>query len=448
MKRYALIALLCAALSSPAYASYNPSYEAVQKERAKLAKIGGYSSCSEEQQYMFGDWKCLREALENDGVIFSSTFTCDILGDVSGGMQQAARYDHSMGWDINFDLERFAQVKDTQFHISGLWRQGQNISKAVIGNDLVASSIFGSEQFRFYAIYLEKLFLDQRLSIKAGRIATGDDFAFSPLYWTYVSNAVDGCPINIPINMFFPVYPTAVWGARAKFILNKDFYMMSGVYNGDSTVGDNQYYGLNFSLRLSRGVAFAQEIAYVPNTAPNSKGLPGHYKAGIYYNGAVRRDLYADQNGSSYAATGLAQKKHVGDYNIYLHADQMLYRAKGTVDNGLTALGVAVIGPDNVNKFPFFIMGGLIYKGLVPGRDSDVTAFEAVYSQYSRALRHSEQSVGNAGQTYELMIEFTHKVSITKWMYLQPDLQYIVRPGGTGDIENALVVGTRFGVTF
>ena len=449
MKRYALTALLCIALISPAYASYNPSLAAMEKEQAKLEAMGGkFASCSQEQQYMFGDWKCLREEIANEGVLFSSTFTCDVLGDVSGGKQRAVRYDHSMGWDINFDLEKFAQIQDTQFHISGLWRQGRNLSKEVIGNDLVASSIFGSEQFRFYAIYLEKLFFDQKLSIKAGRIATGDDFAFSPLYWTYVSNAVDGCPINIPINMFFPVYPTAVWGARAKIVLNKDFYMMSGIYNGDKTVGYDKYAGLNFSLRLSRGVAFAQEIAYVPNTSPDSKGLPGHYKAGFYYNGAVVRDLYSDGNGSSYAATGLPQKKRVGNYNVYLHADQMLYRAKGTVDNGLTALAVTAIGPDNVNKFPFLIMGGLIYKGLIPGRDNDLTAFEAVYSQYSKSLRRSEKSIGNSGQTYELMIEFTQKIMVTKWMFIQPDLQYIIRPGGTGDTENALVVGSRFGLSF
>ncbi len=401
-----------------------------------------------QRVYMTGEWDGIRDAAAERGVTFASSFACDILGDVSGGAHQAGRYDHSMGWDVNFDLEKFAGILDTQFHISGLWRSGQNLSKAVIGNDLVVSSIYGSEQFRFYAVYLEKLSLDRRLSIKAGRIATGDDFAFSPLYWNYVSNAVDGCPINIPINMFFPVYPTAVWGARAKFVLNKNFYMMSGIYNGDKTVGEDQYYGLNFSLRLKSGVAFAQEIAYVPNTAPDSKGLPGHYKAGIYYNGAVCRDKYSDTNGASYAQTGLPAKKHVGNYNVYLHADQMLYREKGSVDNGLTALSVTAFGPDSVNKFPFLIMGGLVYKGLIPGRGDDITACEAVYSQYSRALRKSAQSVAGVGKTYELMLELTHKVMITKWMFLQPDLQYIIRPGGTGDIDNALVIGTRFGVTF
>jgi len=280
------------------------------------------------------------------------------------------------------------------------------------------------------------------------RIATGDDFASSPLYGTFVSNAVDGVPISIPINLFFTVYPTTTWGARAKFDLNKDFYILSGIYDGDKGVEYDKFYGLDFSLRLKEGLAFAQELAYAPADGVGSAGLPGHYKAGIYYNGAVKEDLYSDINGNSYAVTNLARKKHIGDYNLYIHADQMIFREEGTKDQGLTPLAVATIGPDNMNKFPFFLMGGLVYKGLVPTRDDDVTGFEVVYAKYSEKIKESQASVGSAQQKYEMVFEFTHKVSITKWMYMQPDIQYIVSPGGTGNIDDALVLGFQFGLTF
>lgn len=434
--------------AEPLYASYDPSYIAVQKQKKKLEQMGDFPACSQEQQFMFGDWKCLREELANEGVVFGSTYTCDVLGNVSGGMKQGTRYDHSVGWDVNFDLERFVGMMGTQFHISGLWRQGQNLSKAVIGNDIVVSTIYGHQQFRFYFLYLEKDLLDKRLNIRMGRIAVGDDFASSPLYGTFVSNAVDGVPISIPINFFFTVYPTATWGARARFNLNKDFYILSGIYDGDKGVEYDKFYGLDFSLRLKEGLAFAQEIAYAPADGVGPAGLPGHYKGGIYYNGAVRQDLYSDINGNSYAVTNLARKKHIGDYNLYIHADQMIYREKGTKDQGLTPLAVATIGPDNMNKFPFFLMGGLVYKGLVPKRDDDVTGFEIVYAKYSDKIKESQQSVGASPQKYELMFEFTHKVMITKWMYMQPDLQYIISPGGTGNIDDALVLGFQFGLTF
>jgi porin len=129
-------------------------------------------------------------------------------------------------------------------------------------------------------------------------------------------------------------------------------------------------------------------------------------------------------------------------------ADQMIYREKGTEDDGLTALAVATVGPDSINKFPFFLMGGLIYKGLVPGRDSDLTAVQMAYAKYSDKIKESEQSVGSSPQQYEIALEFTHRINITKWFYVQPDIQYIIQPGGTGNIDDSLVLGFQLGLTF
>jgi porin len=36
---------------------------------------------------------------------------------------------------------------------------------------------------------------------------------------------------------------------------------------------------------------------------------------------------------------------------------------------------------------------------------------------------------------------------VTKWSYIQPDLQYVIDPGGAGDIPNAIVIGVQMGVT-
>jgi len=37
---------------------------------------------------------------------------------------------------------------------------------------------------------------------------------------------------------------------------------------------------------------------------------------------------------------------------------------------------------------------------------------------------------------------------VTRWSYIQPDLQYVIDPGGTGDIPDAVVIGAQMGVTF
>ena len=46
------------------------------------------------------------------------------------------------------------------------------------------------------------------------------------------------------------------------------------------------------------------------------------------------------------------------------------------------------------------------------------------------------------------MLEFDYRIQVNKWFYAQPLLQYIIRPNGTGLVENATVLGFQLGVIF
>jgi len=408
-----------------------------------------------EEQTLTGDWGGVRDDMYQSGVTITSTYVCDVLGCVAGGKDQGARYDHSLGLDINFDLEQMADIKGMQFHVSGLYRAGRSLSSDVIGNKFVVSSIYGHEQFRFYWLYLEQALFDDKVNIRVGRIASGDDFARSDIYWIYMNNGIDGMPISIPINFAFPVYPTATWGARSIIKFNDLFYATSGIYNADPDVGRDDMYGLDFSMRLSRGILGMQEIAFTPNTAKDAEGYPGHYKVGGFVVSGEFDDLYANASGESFVMTGDAPKKHKANYGCYFHADQMLYREGGPgTDQGLTAFSIITLAPSNTNLFPFFWDGGIFYKGLIPTRDNDIAAFGIVYGTWSPDNTHSEQIRRDVEPRvmdppkYELVLEFTYKLQITPWVFVQPDFQMVFHPGGTAKVPDAYVVGGRFGLSF
>jgi carbohydrate-selective porin OprB len=46
------------------------------------------------------------------------------------------------------------------------------------------------------------------------------------------------------------------------------------------------------------------------------------------------------------------------------------------------------------------------------------------------------------------VIELTYLANICPNFSLQPDIQYIINPGGFGKASNALVAGVRFNLTF
>jgi porin len=48
----------------------------------------------------------------------------------------------------------------------------------------------------------------------------------------------------------------------------------------------------------------------------------------------------------------------------------------------------------------------------------------------------------------EVVLEWSYAIQLTPWLKVQPDIQYIIWPGGTGRVPNALVLGFELGVTF
>ena len=412
----------------------------------------GYKHAS---PYMTGDWFGYREKLLDRGVEITSTFVCDVLGNTTGGKVQATRYDHSLGFDSDFDLEKILGLKGLKFHFSWLWRDGQNLSVDAIKNQFNTSSIFGSEQVRLYGLYLDQSLFEDKFSIRVGRIATGDDFASSPIYWIYMNNAIDGNPISLPLNLPFITYPTATWGIRTILKPYDWLEWKFGMYDGDDRVGRMDAHGADYSLRLSKGIMYIQQLGVMPDKMEGSKLLPGHYWLGLYYHSGKFFDQYEDYNGSSYVVTGLSRKKHIGNYGLYTHFDQMLYREGGSEsDQGLTAFVATTWAPADINQLPVFIDGGIFYKGLIPKRDDDIAAFGFAYGKWSGDLANSQRDERDTlglnvrPQRYEFMMEFTYKAMITKWFFIQPDIQYIVNPMGTHRYKNAFVLGNRVGITF
>jgi porin len=47
-----------------------------------------------------------------------------------------------------------------------------------------------------------------------------------------------------------------------------------------------------------------------------------------------------------------------------------------------------------------------------------------------------------------MALEWGYRVQFNRFLYAQPNIQYIVQPGGTGSIPDAFVLGLQIGVTF
>ncbi len=400
-----------------------------------------------DRPYLTGDWGGLRTRLLRLGVAPTLTFVTDVLGNPVGGESKALRETDNLGLDVGFDLQRLLGWAGGLFHVSFSLRSGKSLSDEAIGNVFNVAQVCCAHTFRLVDVYFEQSLLGDALNIQAGRIAAGDDFLTSPLYWSFVQSGINGNPAGIFFNVPLSVYPTATWGLRALAAPLRSLYVMAGVYNGDATLGANDKHGVDWSMR---GPLFAiAEIGYRLNQGPGATGLAGNYKIGGYYDDGEFPDLFRDIAGGSAASSGLPPQMHHGNGGFYVLMDQMVYREGGPGSRqGLTPFVALLFAPDtSVNALPFFVNGGLVYRGLLPARPKDTLGVGAIYGAFSDQLRRSQRDARRAGasgtgvQTSELALEMTYTIRVAPSVQVQPDVQYIINPGGSRKIPDALVIG-------
>jgi porin len=394
------------------------------------------------REHLLGDWYGTRTWLEDQGIVPTLTFVTDSLGNPSGGKDQGFTTANNLGLDLNFDLEKLCGFEGASFLLSMSYRFGGSLSANYIHNVFTVQQVFGGETFHLINItYQQKLF-DDRVELRLGRIAAGDDFLVSPYNYVFVQNGFDGNPVGIFFNSpGMTAYPNDTWGALVKVRPTARTYIMGGVYNGDPSIRDNSEHGVDFSMD---GPLFAiGEIAYQPNSLPGDRGLIGNYKAGFWYDNS----LYTDFN------TGAVNRGNWGFYGMF---DQVLVRfGESASHRGLGIAGSFLASPDqSISQMPYFFTVALVTRGIFASRPRDIIGLGVVYGHFSNDLqnfqRRAQQLDPNVGvQSHETVVEFTYRLALLKSaLYIQPDLQYVFRPGGTGQISDALVLGAQVAVNF
>jgi porin len=415
--RYIAAILLCFYLISGASAQETSG----DSDRKSDSFFSDFSS----REYMTGDWGGARERLIDWGLTPTATYSASILGNPVGGIRKGIKYAGLLDVYLDFDLEKLLDIHGTRFVISGAWSSGKSLSLEDIGNFFIVSSDYNGNSVSLYQLYIETNLWGDRVKVAVGRMGIGDYFATAEVFEVYVSSSFDLNPISLTYNVpAFLSNPFAALGARLRVKPFDDFYIAAGVYSADLDAGRILKPDIDFTFR--NGVILISEVGYTPGSRAVSSGLRGDYKLGAYY----------DTGKSDRLSEG--GRNQEGNYGFYLIMDQMVYREQGAGSQGLTLWGTTTYAPqDEINTFPFFFSWGFVYEGVFSGRDNDIAGFGFAYGRLSSAL---------ADKDYEIGFEGTYIFQVTPWLGIQPDVQFIVHPGGSGDIHNAFVAGMQLSV--
>ena len=395
------------------------------------------------QGHLFGDWAGARPWLEERGITPTLTFVMDALGNPTGGLQQGFRQASNLGVDLRFDLQKLVGLAGGSFEISFSERFGSSLSREDIGNVFTVQQVYGGQTYRLVDVVYQQQLFDDRVEFRVGRIAAGDDFLVSPYNYVFVQNSFDGNPVGIFFNApGMTAYPNATWGGVVKVKPTERMYVMGGLYNGDVSIRANNRHGADWSMD---GPLFAiGEVGYQINGLPGDSGLLGNYKAGFWYDDHQYIDFTTAARGGTPDVTR-------GNWGLYGLFDQVLVRFGGPGSNrGFGVTGSLLVSPDqSVSLMPFFTTAGVVVRGIFASRPTDVGGLGIVYGQFSNDLQDSQRRSAVGIQRYEIALELTYRFRLYQdALFFQPDLQYIIRPGGTGRIPDAFVAGFQVGINF
>ena len=429
-------------------------------------------------KYATGNWFGVRDTLEDHGVKLGVEWKANFLWNTDGGLQQRFGYDDEWKFRGTFDAAKLTgwdALEGLSFYSDIRYRGGSGVNKYIgTGNtgQFAPSTFQGGRLWRFQNAYFtyvtpELFGKKEFLTLSGGWQNPTDIFVNQPLNKFFINNTFTSNR-GIGANGFGWGGSFASWGGYVKVKPNDVFYAQSGLYLAVPGYSSPSNHGLYFAGAQppdSNGLYWLNEVGFTPKLGASK--LPGRYAAGFLYWGV--------ENNSFFNAT------YDQRVMFYWQADQQLFREpsheepvlakgpsdgksiadgkdfKGSVEStkaklseqGLYFFSLINFAPKYNNVQPFYFHTGLVYKGLIPARDNDQIGVAIAYGNYSYYKILDDYNDGRSvHQTYEGVLEFDYRIQINKWAYVQPNLQYIIRPGGTGLTQNATVLGFQLGVTF
>ena len=442
-------------------------------QRAHAQSDGAANQSIWQQDTLTGDWGGERTALKTQGIDVTLNDISEILGDVSGGINRGSVYEGRFEFTLDADLQKLlgwtgATAHTTIYQINNI---GGRIDPDFVGSISDPSNIDALPTARLFTAWLQQTFLDDKISLRIGQLAVDDEFLTSKTAGGLIDGTF-GWPDLMAANLpgGGPAYPLATPGVRVAVKPSDALTIRAAAFSGNPAGagcnGDPQacdLYGTKFSF--SGGVFSIAELQYDINQGKSSQGLPGTYKVGAWYHSADFADEHYGLNAgglpvSLASPAVVAPLAHMGNWGLYGVVDQTTWRA-ASGPGSISAFLRAGAAPSDRNLVSFYVDGGLGVTAPLPHRDNDILTIGASWSNVSSdaaALDVDTQGVLGAWypvRDYELVLEASYQIQVAPWWVIQPDVQYIVHPGGNvidpaflAPIPNAFVLGARTTVSF
>ncbi len=360
---------------------------------------------------------------DSPAVKFETSLTGDFIKNLQGGINTEYTYIGMEDLSLTFDSEALGLWQGGTLFLQGLNTHGRLPSAEIVGDLQVSSNIESGDYTGLYQYYYQQSF--GNYSFILGQHDLNSEFVGTEYGGTFINSSFGIAP-SISINVPVSIYPLAAPAFIFKYENPNRMNYKLGVYDGDPGDPETNRYNLQPNISLTDGALFISEFELCRLV----NDLPESYKIGAYYH---------TNNFIDYSDTTISRK---GNYGGYFISDMVLWSGFNHPDSYLGLFVQAGIAPKNINQVNFYVGAGMHINGVLPTRFNDAFGIGVAYVNISPSYRNLMKN------TYigETAVELTYKMQVFDHYSIQPNLQYIINPGATTLLKNALVATMRFNI--
>ena len=461
--------------------------------RPEVILPAGKESDPLKRDFATGDWGGFRSELYKSGVDIYGCLGFDNLNVLQGNLSNdpnvktpAPNYQNQQNYIQLYGLDFLSELfnknwKGGQLHFSFAWPQSRPIW--LYGNNLtpgMAQAAYSNfyydtgaaranldqyQGFRVFEIWYQQIYDKKGSFWRVGNIYPWINMNRSILAALFNFTAFDS-PSSLgttPTTGAGPVYPVAPLGVQWYWNTSHNWEVRAQVGAGyyDPTGGLGNRRGLSWFLNNNMGIEGVAEVTYKRGTYsgnPNDFGLPWFIRLGGQFHTGSLYSNYLDSNGNSFQASNLPPMEYNFNSGLYLTLESMLFREKGSYNQGLTAFfKTTQYFQDYANQVRDAYAIGLGYEGLIPGRDRDVLLVGWSLTNLTRGSQLWEAASGSCINKIgggcqpgasQIVVEVDYSANLTPWMFIQPGIQFLSQPYGRLDLGSIVNFTLSLGISF
>lgn len=365
---------------------------------------------------------------DDSGLAFNAAYTGDLLTNVSGGVQTGGTYLDNLDLQIAAERGSIFGIPGLSGLLYGLYNNANEFSEKYVGDAQIISNIEGPRAWRLYEAWLDWAAGDgEAFSARLGLYDLNSEFDVTETAGLFLNGAHGvGTDLGQSGENGPSIFPVTSLTLRLRTQADNGAYGQFAVLDG--VPGDpNDDSSNEIDLSSDDGALLV---------------LEGGWSGGNWRKLAIGLWQYTADFDRLAATTPPGDPvRDDGNNGWYAIADRTLWSG----DRG-TAAGFLRVGQadDRFNAFDGYLGAGASLTGFWPRRPGDTVGIGMAMAFTGSEYEEAQALAGAGTDPHETSIELTYRAPITDWLTLQPDVQYIVNPGTNPELDDAVVLGLRF----